>query len=245
MAERKAAEDNVLLREVDEAVRHDQVMGAAKRYGIPLAGAVLAALLAFGGYLWWREASESAMETHSEELVRAIDNLDAGHFGTADKALTSAAKDGTTGVRAVSDLLKADAALKQGHKDEAVKLFGAVAADQDIPAPYRNLATIRAVAADFDTMKPEDAVARLKPLAVPGNPWFGSAGELLGAAYLKQDKPDLAGPLFASVAKDEDVPETLRNRARQLAGMLGYDAITDAETFVSATDAGAAAAPAQ
>ena len=69
--------------------------------------------------------------------------------------------------------------------------------------------------------------SRLKALAVPGNPWFGSAGELVGMAYLKQGKPDLAGPLFASISRDKDTPETLRRRARQLAGLLGVDAIDD------------------
>ena len=76
-------------------------------------------------------------------------------------------------------------------------------------------------------MKPEDVVVRLKPLAVPGNPWFGSAGELLGMAYLKQGHKDLAGPLFATIARDKDTPDSLRARIRQMAGLLGFDAIDD------------------
>jgi len=89
-------------------------------------------------------------------------------------------------------------------------------------------------------------VARLKPLAVPGNAWFGSAGELVGAAYLKQGRPELAGPLFAQIAKDKTVPETLRARARQLAGVLGVDAIEDVgQALAQSPVAGAPAAPAQ
>lgn len=245
LAERKAAEDNALLREVDEAVLHDQMMGAAKRFGIPLASAVAAGLLAFGGYLWWHEHREAGLEANSEELVRAIDNLDAGHFDAADKALVPIAEDGTPGAMAAAKLMRAGIALHQGKKDEALKLYSEVAGGKDVPAPYRDIATIRSVAADFDAMKPDDVVAKLKPLAVPGNPWFGSAGELVGAAYLKQGKNDLAGPLFAAIAKDEDVPETLRSRARQLAGLLGFDAITDAETFVKAAENGSSATQAQ
>jgi hypothetical protein len=100
------------------------------------------------------------------------------------------------------------------------------------------------VATDFDAMKPEDAIARLKPLAVPGNPWFGSAGELVAAAYLKQGKKDLAGPLFASIAKDQTVPRSLRSRARQMAGQLGFDAVTDVDQVLAEqrSDAGEATA---
>jgi hypothetical protein len=48
-------------------------------------------------------------------------------------------------------------------------------------------------------------------------------------AYMKQGKRELAGPLFAAIAKDEEVPQSLRSRTRQLAGLLGYDAVTDVD----------------
>ena len=79
-------------------------------------------------------------------------------------------------------------------------------------------------------MAPDAVVARLKPLAVPGNPWFGSAGELVGMAYLKQGNTALAGPLFGAIARDTKTPDTLRARARQEAGLLGYDTIDDTPT---------------
>ena len=244
LAERKQAEDNALIREVDDAVRQDSMSNAAKRYGIPALAVIVAGLVGFGGYLLWHGNQQESLETRSEELVRAMDTLAAGHVDNADKALAKVADGAPAGTKASADLLRAGIALQQGRKADAVKLYEAVAADSDVAAPYRDLATVRAVAANFDEMKPDDVVARLKPLAVPGNPWFGSAGEMVGVAYLKQGKNNLAGPLFASIAKDKDVPETSRNRARQLAGLLGVDAITDAESFVqSAATEAAAAAP--
>jgi hypothetical protein len=96
-------------------------------------------------------------------------------------------------------------------------------------------------------MGPHDVIARLKPMAAPGNPWFGSAGELVALAYLKQGRKDLAGPLFASIAKDKDVPQSLQSRARHMAGVLGYDAVTDVDQVLaeSRVPAGSAGAPAQ
>ena len=67
-------------------------------------------------------------------------------------------------------------------------------------------------------------------------------------AYLKQGKQDLAGPLFAAIAKDEDVPQTLRSRTRQMAGLLGYDAVVDVDETLAQmrneTEAATASAPA-
>ena len=65
----------------------------------------------------------------------------------------------------------------------------------------------------------------MKPLAVEGAPWFGSAGELVALAYVKMGKSDLAGPMFAAMAKDGGVPDSIRSRARQMAGVMGIDAV--------------------
>jgi hypothetical protein len=68
-------------------------------------------------------------------------------------------------------------------------------------------------------------------------------------AYLKQGKKELAGPLFAEIAKDESVPRSLRSRARQLSGLLGYDAVEDVDAALAemgvASDASAPPASAQ
>jgi hypothetical protein len=73
-------------------------------------------------------------------------------------------------------------------------------------------------------MKPADVIARLDGLATPGNAWFGSAGELTAMAMLKLGRKDEAGRLFAAIAADANVPNTIRSRAVQIAGTLGVDA---------------------
>ena len=84
---------------------------------------------------------------------------------------------------------------------------------------------IRSVAAGFDQTPPAKTIERLKPLAVPGNAWFGSAAEMTAVSWLKLNRPDRAGPLFAAIAKDSNVPSTIRARAVRIAGALGVDAV--------------------
>ncbi len=228
-AQREASQHDVFMREVDEAVRQDQVANFGKRYGRPLAGLLLAGLLAFGGWLWWYERNEGQLEVTSEELVKATDMLGAGNLDAANKALADIEQGDSIGARAVSMLTRAGIAYNKGQPAEAVRLYAAVAADAEMPKSYRDFATLREVGINYDNMKPAEVVTKLKPLAVPGAPFFGAAGELLGAAYLDQGRQDLAGPLFAAIAKDENVPATLRSRTRQLAGLLGVDAIEDVD----------------
>jgi len=225
-AQREAAQQDVFMREVDDALRQDEMRGLFRRYGLPLLGAAAVALLGLGGYLWWDHSREQAAEERGEKLVMALDQLEAGHLDTADKQLAPIA-DGGGASEIAAKLARAGIAMSQNRPAEAIRLYSQVAADEDAPQPFRDLATIREVAAGFDTMDPQKVVDRLKPLAIPGNPWFGPAGELLGVAYLKQGKDELAGPLFAKIARDENTPDSLRARTRQLAGLLGVDAIDD------------------
>ena len=226
-AERQAHEQDVFLREVDDALRQDQMAGFFKSYGVLVLGLVVVGLAALGGYLWWDHGRKQAAEEHSEQYVVALDQLDGRNLKGADEKLRAIAADSGTASAVSAKLLRAGIALEEKRTKDALGLYAEVAADTSASQPYRDLATVRQVAAQFDTMKPQDVVDRLKPLAVPGNAWFGVAGELVGIAYLKMNKPDLAGPLFARIAKDEQLPETLRGRARQLAGLLGVDAIDD------------------
>lgn len=246
LAVRKAAEEEVLLREVDEALRQDELGSFARSYGLPIGFVLILALAAFGGWLFWQERQEGALEERSEQLITTLDELEAGQIEQADKALAGLAE-GSSATAVSAKLARAGIALRDNRRAEGVQIYQSIADDAEAPQPYRDLALIRAAAADFEQLEPQEVIDRLKPLAVPGNPWFGSAGELVGMAYLEQGKEDLAGPLFAAIATDDDVPPTLRSRARQMAGLLGRDAIEDVDATLAEMgedqQAGGASAP--
>lgn len=221
-----AAPGEGFLREVDEALREQELVDAFKRYGRLAGLAIVVVLVALAGYLWWDNHRKAEAGQRGEQLTLALDQVEAGRLDAARGQLAPLATGGAA-VGAAAQALQAGILAEQGKAAEAQKAFAALAADDKAPQAYRDLATIRAVALGFDALPADQVVARLKPLAVPGGPWFGSAGELLGAAYLKQNRNDLAGPLFAAIARDKTVPQSLRGRARQLAGLLGVDAIDD------------------
>lgn len=239
----EAAQDG-FLREVDEALREEQLVSAFKRYGKPIGAAVVAGLLGLAGYLYWENSQKAEAAQRSERMIVAMERIEAGSVEAGMKDLELLAKDPTPGTRAVALMELAALAAKAGNTPDAIKRFAAVAGDASLPQAFRDLATLREVTLRYDTMKPEDVVARLKPLAVPENAFFGSAGELVGMAYLDMGKPQEAGALFAKIGQDKNVPKSLRSRMRQLAGGLGFDAGVDepelegdGEAAASASDA--------
>jgi hypothetical protein len=215
-------------REVDDELRRDQLMSFWKTWGRWLIGGVVLGLAAFAGYLWWDHQQSVAAGETNERLTTAIESASAGNAQGAKPALDMLAKSGSGVYSVTAKLAQAAMALDGGDDKKATALYAAIAADSQTPKPFRDLALIRQTATELETLKPEVVVTRLRTLAVPGNPWFGSAGEMVAGAYLRMGKNDLAGKLFGEIGKDESVPETLRSRAIQMAGVLGVDAGTPA-----------------
>jgi len=216
--------DETFLREVDENLRRDQLRDWGRKYGGWLIAALVLFLAAVGGYLYWQERQRKAGAEDSETLSQIYTDIGSGKMATVPKRLDALANDGKGAVRATALFTAAAVALEQNDRAAATAKYNAIAKDDDLAAPYRDLALIRATSLEFDTIKPEQVIARMQPLAKPGNPWFGTAGELTAMAMIKQGKKSEAGRLFATIAADRQVPPSIRARAVQIAGSLGVDA---------------------
>ena len=159
-----------------------------------------------------------------------FEDIQAGKAKAAQPKLDRLAADGAPGYRAAALMTKADTALQEGKDAAAIAAFQQVADDAELPDTYRQLALIRRTAIEFDKIDPNVVIQRLKPLAIAGEPWFGSAGEMVALAYLKQQKPQEAARIFAAMAKDETLPGSIRSRSVQMAGALGVDAVQQGAT---------------
>ena len=195
-----------------------------KRYGAWLVVAVILFLVAVAGYLYWQKKQQQKASAQSEELMAIYNDIGAGKTDAAKKKLQPLENASSDLVRSLALLTEAAIALDANDRDTALAKYKTISADNDLPDPYRDLALVRATSLEFDKLKPEEVISRMEPLTKPGNPWFGSAGELTAMAYIKQGHNDQAGRLFAAIAADKQVPETMRNRAVQIAGTLGVDA---------------------
>lgn len=224
MAQTPDSPNEAFLREVDENLRRDQMEEFAKRHGVWLIAAVVLFLVAIGGYLFWQKKQQENASAQSEELMSIYNDIGAGKTDAAKKKLEPLQEAGSGVVRSLALLTEAAIALDSNDRDTALAKYRAVSGDKGIPQPYRDLALVRATTIEFDKLKPEEVISRLEPMTKPGNPWFGSAGELTAMAYIKQGKNEQAGRLFAAIAADKQVPETIRSRAVQIAGTLGVDA---------------------
>ena len=212
------------VREVDENLRRDQARDFLKKNGPWIIGALLLLLAAVAGWLYWQDRQQKRAEAETERLNVVMSQIGTGDVAQSEKQLGELAQSSAEGVSASARLTRAAVALEKSDRATAITDYRSVMDDKGLAKPYRDLATVRLTALEFDQMKPADVIARLKPLAVAGNPWFGSAGEMTAMALLKLGRKDEAGRLFAAIAADNQVPDSIRSRAVQIAGTLGIDA---------------------
>lgn len=219
--------NDAFLREVDEELGYDRLMGFLRAYGRTVLIVIGVGLAGLAGSLWWQSHQADVAGQQGEQLSAAIKDVASGKADGVPAKLTSLATNGSEGYRASAKLLAAAIAQEKGDMPTAIAGFKAVAADTSLDQNWRDVALVRQTAAEYDTLAPDVVIDRLKGLAIPGRPWFGTAGELVGIAYLKQNKPNLAGPLFAQIARDKTIPPSVADRARQMATSLGVDVPTD------------------
>ena len=212
------------VREVDENLRRDQMAARAKRFAGVAIAAVVLFLVAVAAYLYWQDRQRKQAEAATEQLTLTLQDVGANKMAAAPAQLDALRQADSDGVTALAGLSRAALALQQGNRKLAAATYAEIAANEELAKPFRDLALVRGTALDYDTIKPDEVIARLQPLAVPGQPFFGSAGEMVGMALIAKGQKPAAAQLFAKMAADPAVPDTLRTRAVQVAGTLGFDA---------------------
>ncbi len=236
----KPKDSDTFVREVDEELRRDRVSGFMTRYGWTIIGGLVLVLAAIGGWIWWQNRQAELAGQQSEKLTEAIEQLDKNNAKGAAATIDELAASDRQGYRLAGLFMRADAQIKTGAIPAAVETLKAIAADGEAPQPYRDAALIRQTQLEMDNLPPDQLVQRLRPLAQPGNAWHGSAGEMLGVALIRQQKFQEAGRVFEAMAKDVGVPETIRQRAIQMASSLGIDAVQLDPTLTEPATAGGA-----
>lgn len=234
----KPNDGETFLREVDEELRRERLNTFVARYGWAIVAAVVLVLGAIGGYMWWQNREQEQAAAQGEALLDTLEKIESGNRDAAAPKIEQLAGSDVEGYRVAALFIRASNQAEAGDNAAAIATLRSISADQEIAEPYRQAALVRQTALEFDRLRPQQVIQRLGPLARPGSAWFGTAGEMVGIAHLKMNRPDLAGPLFARIGRDETVPPSIRTRAIQMAGSLGINAMPE-------TPAAPGAAPAQ
>ncbi len=206
------------IDEVSEEVRRDRLFKLMKRYGwIPIA----LVLLLVGGAAyneWQKSQAQARAEALGDSILAAFQNQDAEKRAAA---LAAVQADGVQG--ALVALLGAGEDVRADKRDAAIAALEKVAADATLDQTYRQLAELKLILLQGDTVPAAERMSRLEPLAAPGAPYRLLAEEQMAIAEISAGDTAAALTRLQAILDDTEVTTGLRRRASQLIVALGGD----------------------
>lgn len=212
--------DDSFVREVDEAVRQDELKRYWDRYGLyVLAGALLivASVAGYKGWGYWRDRQAAAA---GARFVGAQTLEEDGKTQEAIAAFRELAADGPSGYRTLSRFQLAAANAKAGKREEAVKAYDELAADSGVNDILRGFARIQAAALLVDHASLDEMKRRIDELAEGVGPWRHSAREYLALTAYREGSNAEAERYSKRILVDPGVPANMRRRAEMMLALV-------------------------
>ena len=201
-----------VFEEVEEQLRSDQYLTAARRLLPWFIGLVVAGLAIAGGYWAYTDYQTRQAGKAAESYAQAMESYAKGDKASAFTQFGVVAEVGSPGYKALALMQQGAIRLEEKKTDEAVKLFDAAA--EAAPSPViGDAARLKSAFALMDTAAYPDMEKRLKPLTDLKSPYRATAMEALAVSKLAAGKVDEARSEFSVINLLPDAPAAMRQRA--------------------------------
>ena len=208
-----------IFDEVEEDLRAERARRMWQRFGTPAFVLLLLVLAGIGGWQGWswyqaRERNAAATAFMAAHRATEAQGADLPAMATRFQGLVA---DSPESYRILARLRAAALKAEVGERDAALALYDQVANDTAADPLYRGLANLMWVLRSMDTADTATLLARVRPLAQPGQPWNASARELQGLIELKAGQTAAAKQTLDQLANDATAPQSIRERAGRVA----------------------------
>lgn len=208
------------LREVDEAVRHDQYQKLWDRYGVYLLAAAALIVAGVAGYKGWSYWQEKRAQDAGAKFTQALGLEEGADAAKGREMLTALAEKGPEGYRVLARFQLAAAEAKAGDIDKAVAAYDALAIDPSVDPILQGHATLQAAALRLEKADYAEMERRLKGLIEANSAWRFSARELLGLSAYRLNNMRDAEKQFSALVGDQGTPPNLRERADMMLALI-------------------------
>ncbi len=207
-----------IFQEVEEDIKRERNEALWRKYGKYVVGVAAVIVLGVAGREGWKSYEENSRIENGTRMANAIELVQAGEEkqDAALGALDAIIADGNAGLVALGHFQKAAVYLRAGAKDSAVAELEAIAANNDVEKIYRDLAVVQIAMNNADASNANDLISRLNPIAVPENPWYYSAREMIAMLHIAAGEIEAAKPLLTEIADDSEAPSGMRARASEI-----------------------------
>ncbi len=205
------------IEEVTEEVRRDRLFLLLKRYGWI---GILLVLLIVGGAAW-REYSQAQDRAAAEALGDSILAALETEAPEARVAALGEVEADSAGGAALLGLLTAAEQVSAEQPEAAAETLGAIAADGEVAQIYRDIAALRMLMLQSETLPAAERRSGFEALARAGSPLRLLAEEQIALIEVDSGETDAAIARFQAILADAEVTAGLRQRVTQVIVALG------------------------
>jgi hypothetical protein len=213
-------ESDSFVREVDESLRQDRMLGLAKRWGPWLIGGFVVVLIAVAAWIGWKDYSLNRSRAHAEEYAAAQQLAGEGNLDQAKAEFERLTGEGPGVYRVMARLEHAAVLEAQGDLEAALAEFDRAAEEADDPI-MRDTARLRAAYIVAETQDFDALQTRLEPLTESDSRLSFLARELLGIEAWEAGNLDLARETLQNLTLAFDAPEAVQQRAQVALSVIG------------------------
>ncbi len=209
------ANDESVLREVDQELAEEQQWAQFRRHGPFLIGAAVALVAGVAGWQAWSHFKTSAAEETALEYRDAVELLEEDQ--EAGRAALASIADESGGYGALAAMQRAGSYASGGERLRALEIYRGVASGS-APKRVRELAQLRA--GYLALVDGRDAViVELGALPEAEGLYGYYAREIMGLAALGAEDYETALSNFRQLSIDISAPQGVRDRAEEFAAL--------------------------
>lgn len=210
-----------VFREVDEAVRQDQLKQIWKRHGWLITAVVVLIVLGVGGWQGWKAWQADKRSEASDAYAAALQKARTGQVPAALEDLGALADPADGEVGTLAAFAQARVLAGEGRTAEAIEVWDRLAASDAAGPSFKAAALILSVQHQVDSGDAAQLTQRLQPQLAEGQPYRAAAAELTALLALKQGDKARARELLTGLTTAPDASAGMRDRASQLLLAIG------------------------
>jgi hypothetical protein len=207
--------------EVDQALQREKMNAWWKQYGKTVIVIMVLTVIGTGINVWWQSYKKAALEAQTAQMLEVLLPVKGAALNDEQTIATlkNLQKNGKDQLDVLAGLQLASLYERKGKTKEALDTLKPLMTRRYTEKILQDLATVNYVRLRLSQTGHADDEAKellglLNPLTGEKRPFRFSAQELKGLILMQQGKADQAEKIFAVLAEDMAVPQTLRDRAQ-------------------------------
>lgn len=205
------------IDEVTEEVRRDHLYQMLRRYGW-IAVVVVLGIVGSAAYFEWQKArSAAAAQATGDAILEAMELDDVTARVSALQAISLEGPE----AQGVVNLIAANEAATAGDIAGAVALLDSVAGNGAVSLEMQQMAALRSLMLQGDSLSAADRQLGYEALAAPGQPYRMLAEEQLALIEVELGQVSAAITRLEAIRADAETSSGLRARAAELIVALG------------------------